>query len=211
MEMTPPRLYSLPAAFLAAALIASPAAGRAEGAGAEAARPPRDGHGRYSISLAVGLPDSAAVSLLMRTLRLVRFRGESLAQEFGLGVRAGVSTQPRWGFAPSLALETGPCPGSGADAKLRALMMVPDDDKAALDGLGYSFASASIGIEIGDPDRIVFYLRAGLSRLSFDSKLAADAVRHAIDQGDKVLARMRELPGGAFLMPSVKGGFMMHF
>ena len=209
--MTPTRLSSLTAAFLAAALIASPAAGRAEGAGTEATRAKSDGHSRYGISFAVGLPNFTGVSLLLRTLRLVRFRGESLAYEFGLGVRAGGSIQSHWRFAPSLALEAGPCLDSSADAKLRAFMMVPDNDKAALDGLGYSFASATIGIEIGDPDGIVFYLGAGLSRLSFDSKVAADAVRHALDQGEKVRAGMRALSGGAFLMPTVRGGLMVHF
>ena len=112
--------------------------------------------------------------------------------------------------ALGFALEAGHDLDPHGRDKLTAFRMVPEGGASVLDNLGYSCATATFGLALGDRDRLVFFVRAGLAALRFDSWAAANHIRPAGLTG-AALFRALAREGGAVLLPTIRIGLMVRF
>jgi opacity protein-like surface antigen len=198
------------AASLALALaLGSPGAARAD-ADVDDVPAPRPSHSVFGLALDAGVPDFAGVSLLVRPLRFLRLHAGVRHDVAAYGFRGGISIQPHWFIAPSLGLEFGRFFEADAAAKLRAVTTVPAQYQAGLQHFGYNFASATAGLEIGNPDGLSFFVRAGVSRVMFTSRDTAAALERAVADVPQLKQFVR-VQGSDAVMPTVKAGVLMHF
>jgi len=143
------------------------AATRAQGPGPDPARtaerPPLLG-----LQAALGIPDGLALSVTFRpyTDRL-RLEAGLAWDTFGLGLRGGVTFLPFHArLAPTFTFEG----GTYFDANLRGALShlnIPDLFKDASRSVGVSYLAGMVGLETGNPDGVVFFLRAGLTHVWF--------------------------------------------
>ena len=84
---------------------------------------------------------------------------------FAFGVQGGVTVAlVRAGLTPTATLEG----GTIFDADLRSPfsgLSIPTALRPSLASAGYSYASGLLGLELGNPARNVFFLRAGVTRV----------------------------------------------
>ncbi len=100
---------------------------------------------RAGVMVDAGLPDGANLSLVARA-SLLRFHAGAGSNAAGPGVRAGLMLAPRWSIAPTLSVEA----GRYFAAELAGWQVA------------YDYASARVGIEIGNR-RAAMFLAAGMS------------------------------------------------
>lgn len=162
---------------------------------------------QLGFALDVGVPDFAGASLLYRPWKFLRLGGSLLYDYAGYGARAGVTVVPYFPIAPSLTLEAGHFFEANAarklgvtDARIRPL----------LERFGYTFVNAQVGLELGHPDWVVLYVRAGLSRLWYRAKGASSAVA-AGGSSDGSTRVTLEDPSIRAQLPDVKVGFLFFF
>jgi hypothetical protein len=117
------------------------------------------------LQLDAGVPDGASATLLYRPLKFLRLGGGLLYNYAGYGVRGGVTILPYFPIAPSLSLEVGHYFNANAASRVSQYTTVSDGMRMLLNDVGYTFAQASVGLEIGHPDWFVFFVRGGLSRV----------------------------------------------
>lgn len=174
----------------------------------EAPRPAAPlGRRRHIIGLELdgGVPDGASATLLYRPWSYVRFGGGLLYNYAGYGVRGGVSVLPYFPIAPSLTLEVGHYFEADASAKVAKFVHVDDNLKPMLQRIGYTFANAQLGLEIGHPDWFVFFVRAGISRVWVSV--------HDAQQALSSTSNLKTLddPSIRLGIPNAKVGFMIFF
>jgi hypothetical protein len=162
------------------------------------------------LQLDAGMPDGAAVSVLYRPVRYVRFSGGMLYNLASYGVRGGVSVQPYFPIAPSLSLEAGHYFNGNAYDKLSKYTHIDENLKPLMSDVGYTFASASVGLELGHPDWFVFFVRGGLSKLWVNVK-NANGSKPAPKPGDDFQLSYIGDPSIKLGIPNVKLGFMLFF
>jgi hypothetical protein len=201
-----PAEHTSPPLVAAAAPVLLPTTGPA--APLEAPRPAAPvGRRRHIIGLELdaGVPDGASATLLYRPWSYVRFGGGLLYDYVGYGVRGGVSVLPYFPIAPSLTLEVGHYFEADASEKVARFVDVDDDLKPMLKRVGYTFANAQLGLEIGHPDWFVFFVRAGISRVWLSV--------HDVQQGLSSSSNLRTLddPSIRLGIPNAKVGFMIFF
>jgi hypothetical protein len=156
-----------------------------------------------------GLPDAVGASLLFRPLPWLRFSGGLATNTAGVAVRAGVGVAFYFPITPSLNLDAGHY--FAADYRPLAQRLtgssVSGVPEALLQGIGYDFASATVGLELGSPRHFSFFVRAGLSYWSFDVKNSEALLQSALNEeglsADPVVLR--------FTSPSAKVGFLIYF
>jgi len=83
---------------------------------------------------------------------------------FGFGLQGGATFLPfhSW-ITPTLTGELGAFFGSDMSSTFSGA--VPAVFKGSLSSIGYEYASALLGLEMGSPDHFVFFIRAGLGRV----------------------------------------------
>ena len=119
---------------------------------------------RLGLSAAAGVPDGAVVSAVYRPLDFLRLSAGASWNYFGFGVQGGVGLAPfHLAIDPTLNVEV----GHYFDADMRWVADqsagVPTELRPLLEKVGYNYANAQLGIEIGSARRFVFFVRAGLS------------------------------------------------
>jgi hypothetical protein len=139
------------------------AASAADVTAARAALPPapRKSLPRLGIMADAGLPDGVTASLVYRPRRWVRAHVGGGYNMISPGVRAGATLAP-FGWGPSLTLEAGHYFDGNANRVARKLAGSSFNDSALLERVGYDFANAHLGFEVGYR-RMTFYLHAGMS------------------------------------------------
>ncbi len=76
-----------------------------------------------------------------------------------------------------------------------------------MEDIGFNYAGASVGLEIGKPDRFSFYLRAGLASGSLVINDAERLLRDVTGDPDITAAPLTI----RFTSPSIKLGFLLYF
>jgi len=113
----------------------------------------------------VGVPDGASVSVVYRPLRPLRAYAGLSHNLISLGERVGVTLTPGWWASPTLSLEYGHFADGNANPLVRAASGDDTFHSAVLERVGYSYANARLGLELGRR-WFTFYLHAGMSRIS---------------------------------------------
>jgi hypothetical protein len=114
----------------------------------------------FGLGLDVGAPDGIGLTVLVRPWWWLRANAGVAYNLGGWGIRGGITLLPGdWAVTPTLSIDAGYyftddwakfTSASGAEANL-------------LRNLPYTFLSGQIGLEMGSPQRFIFYLRGGLS------------------------------------------------
>ncbi|GEJ56051.1 hypothetical protein [Anaeromyxobacter diazotrophicus] len=156
-----------------------------------------------------GVPDGAAATVIYRPLNFLRLGGGLLYNSAGYGVRGGVTVAPYFPIAPSLTLEAGHYFNANAASAVARYTHVSDAVRPLLQDVGYTFAEASIGLELGHPDWFVFFVRGGLSHV-WTSVKNANAAAQQITSGSAKVTYFGD-PNVELNIPDVKVGFLFFF
>lgn len=114
----------------------------------------------------VGVPDGATMSVVYRPIRALRVHAGLSHNLISLGQQVGVSLVPlAWWASPTLSLEYGHFAEGNANAAVRRFNGSSDSSSPALDRVGYDYANARVGLELGRT-WFTFYLHAGVSRIT---------------------------------------------
>jgi hypothetical protein len=143
----------------------------------------------------------------VRPLDWLRLNGGLVTNTVGVGLRAGASFAPFRAFVtPSLNVDIGHY-FNGDYSKLpeRFGSEPGSAATAALTDVGYTFGSASLGVELGSQRGFSFFLRAGLSYWDFSPADAEQALRDAADDPTLEVAPVSL----RFSSPSIKLGFTL--
>lgn len=115
---------------------------------------------QFGLSAAAGVPDGLVLSGLYRPVDFLRLSAGGSWNYFGYGVQGGVGLVPfQWPIAPTFNLEV----GHYFDSDMRWVASRNAELNPLLEKVGYSYANAQLGIEVGSSRRFVFFVRAGLS------------------------------------------------
>lgn len=111
------------------------------------------------VTLDVGAPDVVGLRLTARPLPWLRFAVGPSTDLFGAGVGGGLTAVPFGGLvSPSLTLEGGYFFAADARGIPQAFGLGIDPGK-----VGYGYADAHVGLEIGARRRVCFFVHAGVS------------------------------------------------
>jgi len=155
-------LVALPIVAWAAPAVASPDA-QDDAASVTARSSPRSPW--IGASADVGVPDGATMSVVYRPIRALRVHAGLSHNLISLGQQVGVTLVPlSWWASPTLSLEYGHFAEGNANAAVRRFSG-GDSSSPALDRVGYDYASARAGLELGRK-WFTFYLHAGVSRIT---------------------------------------------
>lgn len=160
------------------------------------------------VMLDVGAPDGVGISAVVRPVRWLRINAGLTTNTLSLGVRGGISLVPLTAFiTPSINLDV----GHYFDAKYNELVDrfggIPLQTNVPINDVGFNYGGASLGLELGKPERFSVSLRVGMARGSL-----------VIDEAERLL---RDVTGDPdltatpltfrFTTPAVKLGFLLYF
>jgi hypothetical protein len=219
----PMRLFALALALLLSAPAraeeaALPAAG-ADAADARAAglplpetaapAPRARGRGlsRFGLLADLGFPEGAAASVVYRPVPQIRLFAGPAWSYVAWGAQAGVTVIP-WhlGISPVISLEGGRYFAPDASFLARNSSGIPEELEPLLHDVTYDYAALHVGLEIGTRNAIAISLRAGLSRVWFDTHGSATVTDATT--GTTVTFTDPSLRG---TLPSVKLGLQLWF
>lgn len=158
--------------------------------------------------LDVGAPDGVGVSLVLRPAPWLRINGGVTTNTLSLGLRGGISLVPLSTFvSPSINLDLGHYFDANYNTLVDRFGGIPLKTNTPIDDVGYNYGGASVGLEIGKPERFSFSLKAGLAH---GSLVIQDAERLLQDvTGDPdITAKPLTF---RFTTPSIKLGFLLYF
>ena len=160
-------LVALATAAASGATLAGPAGAHADPEAVYAAAPPwptTPGVRHFGVMADAGAPDGAQVSLVVRPVRAIRLHGGVGYNGISSGLEGGISLVPfRTWFTPTLNVDYGSFPDG--DATRLARLADPSASSPALRRVGYRFANARVGLEVGRK-RATFYIHAGVSHIT---------------------------------------------
>jgi hypothetical protein len=114
----------------------------------------------------VGLPDGATASIVVRPIRSLRAHAGVSHNMISLGERVGLTWVPlSWWASPTLSVEYGHYAEGNANPLARAVMGDATFESKVLDRVGYDYANAHLGLELGRK-WFTFYIHAGMSRIT---------------------------------------------
>ena len=132
---------------------------------ARAPSPSRD-HGRIGLMTDVGVPDGATASLVVRPIRQLRFEAGVAHNVVSPGVRGSVTWIPLATWAtPVLSVGYGRFFERDANPIVQQLSGDSTLVSPLLERVGYDFANARVGVELGKK-YFTFFLHAGVSRVT---------------------------------------------
>lgn len=118
---------------------------------------------RFGTMVDVGVPDGATVSIVYRPIRALRLSGGMSHNFVSLGQRVGVSFVPFDGWvSPTLSVEYGRYAEGNANPLARMVTGDATFSSSTLDRVGYQYANARVGLELGRK-WFTFFLHAGAS------------------------------------------------
>ena len=116
------------------------------------------------VSLGAGVPEGASLSLAVRPWYWLRFHGGVMNNAVSTGFQGGVSLVPFYSWlTPALTLEAGRFRAGDENGLARRLTGNVVLDDPLLRRVGYDFGSAYLGLEIGSPRVVSFFVGGGLS------------------------------------------------
>ena len=121
---------------------------------------------RLGVMADVGVPDGGTAALVVRPLAQVRLSAGLSHNLIGPGVRGAITLVPlpTW-FTPTLSVSYGHYFERDATSAARSVSGDPMLSSPALERVGYDYADAHLGLELGRR-RVTFYLHGGLTRVT---------------------------------------------
>ena len=137
-------------------------------------------HADVGVMADVGAPDGANASLVYRPISAVRLHAGMGHNMISTGGRIGVTLIPlkTW-FTPTLSFDVGRYADGDANKVVQQVSGDPMFSSSFLDKVGYSYANAHLGIELGRKT-VTFYLNVGASRV--DAELSGATAMAATDE-----------------------------
>lgn len=173
------------------------------------ASPPPDAFPRFGLSVAAGIPDGAVVSGLFRPLDFLRLSAGASWNYYGYGVQGGVGVAPfHWPIDPTLNLEVGHYFGSDLTWLADQGAGVPTELRPLLEDVGYSYANAQVGVEVGSSRRFVIFVRAGISYF-WTTARGTTTTTSTDGTGQTVTVRISD-PEFRATLPSAKVGILFY-
>jgi hypothetical protein len=129
----------------------------------------------------VGVPDGATAALAIRPIRAITLHGGVGHNYVSRGMRAGVTLAPfDTVLRPTLSADYGRYEEGDANPLARMISGDASYHSMTLERIGYSYANAHVGFEVGRT--VTFYLRAGASRIESSLRnLGSDSVTFTQD------------------------------
>jgi len=170
---------------------------------------------RFGVMVDAGLPDGVNGSLVFRPTPRIRLHAGGGYNLIAPGVRAGasVSAFPFW-ITPSASVEVGHYFRGDANAAVRMITGDEEFDEPVLRDVGYSYANAHLGIELGY-SRVTFYVHAGMSVVQGTIRQLQETIERDADQpmepGGDTMVEIREDPSARVVSPSARLGLIVYF
>jgi hypothetical protein len=163
---------------------------------------------RIGAMLDVGAPDGVGISAVVRPIEWLRFNAGLTTNTLSFGVRGGISLVPLSTFvAPSLNADFGHYFDTSYNDLVDKIGGVPLQSDVKVKDIGFNYAGASLGLEIGKPDSFHFYLRAGFASGKLTINDADVLLRDVTGDPDITSAPLTI----RFTSPSIKLGFLLYF
>lgn len=164
---------------------------------------------KLGVMVGAGVPDGAQASLVLRPLPWLRLHGGGGYNLISKGVSGGLSLIP-FGAGPSLTVEGGHYFDGNANGIARKLAGSAFEDQAVLERVGYDYANAHLGLELGQR-RFTFFVHAGLSYVratvhNLDTQLNGSAASN----GGSTTVSFGQDPVVKVIGPSLKLGFVLY-
>ncbi len=149
------------------------------------------------------VPDGVAGSVVLRPWHWLRIQAGGMHNSISPGLRAGISLVPfYYWITPSLNVEAGHYFAGDATWIARRLTSNRNLDPL-FQKVGYDFGNAHLGLELGSPRSLSFFLRAGISYVQTTGRGVQAAIRDpTIQAGDIRLSGV---------IPSAKLGLLLYF
>jgi len=153
-------------------------------------------------SVDAGVPDGMAASVALRPWQWLRIQAGGMHNTLSPGLRGGISLVPFYFWiTPSLTVEAGHYFEGDATWIARRLT-----SNRSLDPLfrqvGYDFGNAHLGLELGSPRGVSFFLRAGISYVQMGKGVQQALTDPTVQAGDVKLSGV---------IPSAKLGLLIYF
>ncbi|MGB8931959.1 MAG: hypothetical protein WCC48_11990 [Anaeromyxobacteraceae bacterium] len=167
---------------------------------------------RFGVSAAAGVPDGAVLSGVFRPLDWMRLSAGGSWNYFGYGLQGGVGVAPfHWRIDPTFNLEVGHYFDADMSWVADRSAGVPTEMRPLLEKVGYNYANAQLGIELGSSRRFVFFLRAGISYLWTTVRGASQATNtYATSSGTQTATVQIADPRFRATLPSLKLGVLFY-
>jgi len=172
------------------------------------AEPPSPSKLRIGAMLDVGAPDGVGISAVVRPIEWLRFNAGLTTNTLSFGVRGGISLVPLSTFiAPSLNADFGHYFDTSYNDLVDKLGGIPLQSDVKVEDIGFNYAGASLGLEIGKPDSFHVYLRAGFASGKLTINDAERLLRDVTGDPDITSGPLTI----RFTSPSIKLGFLLYF
>lgn len=173
------------------------------------APPPAEQDTQFGINLDAGIPDGVALGLLYRPVHFLRVGASGSYNGFGFGARGTLTVAPfKFLISPTLSVEAGRYWGADVGPLVRqAGLEVPPEVAPLLQEVAYDYGNAHLGLEVGSPQRFMFFLRAGVSYIQSTVNNFGEVVQASA--GDPSL-EVEDL-GVRVVVPSLKLGITAYF
>jgi hypothetical protein len=194
----------VPAAVLNANIPAAETKANEEPPPARPAAPPSRSRAPLLAAMVdAGVPEGAAASVAYRPWQWLRVEAGGMHNLIGPGLRAGISLIPFYFWiTPSLNLEVGHF--FSGDATWMAHRFTSSRNIDPLfQRVGYDFGSAHLGLEIGSPSGVSFFLQVGASYVQMSSNGVQQVISDPTIQASDI-----KLTG---VIPSAKLGMTIYF
>jgi hypothetical protein len=160
------------------------------------------------VMLDVGAPDGVGVSAVVRPVRWLRLNAGLTTNTLSLGVRGGISLVPLTAFVtPSINLDLGHYFDANYNELVDRFGGIPLQTSVPIDDVGFNYGGASLGLEVGKPERFSVSLRVGLARGSLVINDAERLLRDVTGDPDLTATPL----SFRFTAPAVKLGFLLYF
>jgi hypothetical protein len=163
----------------------------------------------FGLLLDAGVPGGAGLMGAFRPSRYVRLHVGATHNGLRLGGRAGITLLPfRGEYTPSASFEVGHTFSGDVNKLARRMADTSQLPTPSMERVGFSYASTHLGFEFGEPERLMFFVRGGVSWV----QVAVPDVRGLAEPFLERLGTEGAL-GGRFhyMMPSAKLGMIFYF
>jgi len=164
---------------------------------------------RLGLMVGVGVPDGGQGALVVRPVSWVRLHAGGGYNMISKGIHGGVALIP-FGAGPSFILEGGRYFDGDANGVARKFAGSAFQDQAVLQRVGYDYANAHLGLELGK-QRFTFFLHAGMSYVRATvHNLNTQIGDSASVNGSGTTVTFGQDPVVKAMGPSLKLGFVLY-
>lgn len=161
---------------------------------------------QLGFALQTGLPDGFAGSAVYRPFGFLRTYLGAGYNLVGLGLQGGATFIPL-GWGPSLTLEAGHYFEGNANGIARSMAGAGFASTALLERVGYDYANAHLGLELGK-ESYTFFIHGGMSYMVTRINGINEALEDSGDGGPSL--HVGQAPTVSAFVPSLKLGFVMY-